>query len=82
MPFFGNLLTDGMAIPNAVFAELKQSLVITTTLEKAVAFDTRNKKPVDIFGKILGPDQADCNHLKLLSAAAKHLEQSHLSGAA
>jgi len=78
MPLFDNLLTDNMAIPHAVFAELKQSLVITTTLEKAVAFDTRNKKPVDIFGKILGPDQADYNHLKLLSAAAKHLEQSHL----
>lgn len=78
MPLFDNLLTDNMAIPHAVFAELKQSLVITTTLEKAVAFDTRNKKPVDIFGKILGPNQADCNHLKLLSAAAKHLEQSHL----
>ena len=82
MPLFDNLLTDGMAILHAVFAELTQSVVITTTLEKAVAYDTRNKKPVDIFGKILGPDQADCNHLKLLSAAAKHLEQSHLSGAA
>ena len=57
-------------------------MVITTTPEKADAFDTRNKKLVDIFGKILGPDQADCNHLKLLYAAAKHLEQSHLSGAA
>ena len=78
MPLFDNLLTDNMAIPHAVFAELKQSLVITTTLEKAVAFDTRNKKPVDIFGKILGPNQADCNHLRLLSAAAKHLEESHL----
>ena len=81
MPLFDNLLTDGMAIPHAVFADLKQSAVITTTLEKAVAFDTRNKKPVDIFGKVLGPDQVDCNHLKLLSAAAKHLEQSDLSGA-
>ena len=31
------------------------------------------KKPVDIIFKILGPDQADCDHLKLVSIAAKHL---------
>ena len=64
---------SGMAIPHAVFAELKQSVVIITTLETAVAFDAHDKKPVDIICTILGPDQADCDHLKLVSAAAKHL---------
>ena len=64
---------DGMAIPHAVFAELKQSVVIITTLETAVAFDAHDKKPVDIICTILGPNQADCDHLKLVSAAAKHL---------
>ena len=64
---------SGMAIPHAVFAELKQSVVIITTLETAVAFDAHDKRPVDIICTILGPDQADCNHLKLVSAAAKHL---------
>jgi PTS system nitrogen regulatory IIA component len=63
----------GMAIPHAVFAELTQSVVIITTLERAVAFDAHDKKPVDIVCTILGPDQADCDHLKLVSAAAKHL---------
>ena len=63
----------GMAIPHAVFAELTQSVVIITTLETAVAFDAHDKKPVDIICTILGPDQADCDHLKLVSAAAKHL---------
>ena len=63
----------GMAIPHAVFAELMQSVVIITTLETAVAFDARDKKPVDIVCTILGPDQADCDHLKLVSAAAKYL---------
>ena len=63
----------GMAIPHAVFAELKQSVVIITTLETAVAFDAHDKKPVDIICTILGPNQADCDHLKLVSAAAKYL---------
>ena len=31
------------------------------------------KKPVDIICTILSPDQADCDHLKLVSMAAKHL---------
>ena len=63
----------GMAIPHAVFAELTQSVVIITTIETAVAFDAHDKKPVDIVFTILGPDQADCDHLKLVSMAAKHL---------
>ena len=31
------------------------------------------KKPVDIICTTLGPDQADCDHLKLMSMAAKYL---------
>ena len=62
-----------MAIPHAVFAGLTQSVVIITTLERAVAFGAHDKKPVDIICTILGPDQADCDHLKLVSMAAKHL---------
>ena len=48
-------------------------MVIITTIETAVAFDARDKKPVDIIFTILGPDQADCGHLQLVSAAAKYL---------
>ena len=47
--------------------------MIITTLESAVAYDAHDKKPVDIICTILGPDQADCDHLKLVSMAAKHL---------
>ena len=72
---------SGMAIPHAVFAELKQSVVIITTLETAVAFDAHDKKPVDIICTILGPDQADCDHLKLVSAAAKHLSKGAVGNA-
>ena len=63
----------GLAIPHAVFAELTQSVVIITTLETGVAFHAYDKKPVDVICTILGPGQADRDHLKLLSAAAKHL---------
>ena len=62
-----------MAIPHAVFAGLAQSVVSITTLERAVASDAHDKKPVDIICTILGSDQADCDYLKLMSMAAKHL---------
>ena len=64
---------DGIAIPHAVFAELTRSVVIITTIETAVAFDAHDKKPVDLIFTILGPDRADCDHLQLVSAAAKFL---------
>ena len=63
----------GIAIPHAVFADLANSVVIISILEKPVGFDSHDKKPVDIICTILGPDQADCDHLKLLSTAAKRL---------
>ena len=62
-----------MAISHAVFAGLTQSVVIITTLERAVAFDAHDKKPVDIICTILGPDQAACDHLKLVSIVTKYL---------
>ena len=48
-------------------------MVIVTTIETGAAFDAHDKEPVDIVFAILGPDQADCDHLKLVSAAAKLL---------
>ena len=63
----------GIAIPHAVFAELTRSVVIITKLETAVEFDAQDHAPVDIVFTILGTDQADCDHLKLVSAAAKYL---------
>ena len=69
----------GVAIPHAVFANLTQSVVIITTLERAVAYDAHDKKPVDIICTILGPDQADCDHLKLVSMASKHLSDGAIS---
>ena len=62
-----------MAIPHAVFAGLTQSSVIITTLERAVAFDAHDKKTGRYYLYNSRPDQADCDHLKLLSMAAKHL---------
>ena len=47
--------------------------MIVTTIETGAAFDAHDKETVDIVFAILGPDQADCDHLKLVSAAAKLL---------
>jgi PTS system nitrogen regulatory IIA component len=63
----------GTAIPHAVFPDLAQSVVIISILEKPINFDSNDKKPVDIIFTILGQDQADCDHLKLVSTASKRL---------
>ena len=63
----------GTAIPHAVFADLAQSVVIISILDKPIDFDANDKKPVDIIFTILGRDQADCDHLKLVSTASKRL---------
>ncbi|MGB2006463.1 MAG: PTS sugar transporter subunit IIA [Candidatus Puniceispirillaceae bacterium] len=68
----------GTAIPHAVFADLAHSVVIISILEKPVDFDSNDKKPVDIICTILGPDQADCDHLKLVSTASKRLADDSL----
>ena len=68
----------GTAIPHAVFADLAHSVVIISILEKPVDFDSNDKKPVDIICTILGPDQADCDHLKLVSTASKRLADDGL----
>ena len=47
--------------------------MIVNTIETGAAFDAHDNEPVDIVFAILGPDQADCDHIKLVSAAAKHL---------
>ena len=67
---------DGIAIPHAVFTELKNSVVILTILNNAIAFESHDKKPVDIVFTILGHEQTDCDNLKLLSKASKLFSNS------
>lgn len=63
----------GIAIPHAVFSELTQSLVILTVLEKAIEFGAHDKNPVDIILTIIGSDQQERGHSKLVSTASKQL---------
>jgi PTS system nitrogen regulatory IIA component len=65
----------GIAIPHAVFTQMSRSVVIMTILEESVSFDARHK-PIDIVCTILGPKQADCVHLNLLTAAANLLSNA------
>ena len=68
----------GTAIPHAVFTDLANSVVIISILDKPIDFDSNDKKPVDIICTILGPDQAHCDHLKLVSTASKRLADDSL----
>ena len=64
---------DSIATPRVVLAELSKNVMIITTLETDVTFGAHDKKPVDVVCTILDPDQANCDHLKLVSAMAKNL---------
>ncbi len=63
----------GIAMPHVVLSQMTHSVVIMTLLKKPVPFDAPHSKPVDIVCTILGPKQADCGHLELLTTAAKTL---------
>ena len=68
----------GIAIPHAVFSDMTQSLVIITVLDKAIDFGAHDKNPVDIILTIIGSDQAERGHYKLVSTASKQLSDRAL----
>lgn len=68
----------GIAIPHAVFSELTKSLVTVTVLDKAIEFGAHDRNPVDIILTIIGSDQAERGHSKLVSTASKQLTDNAL----
>ena len=67
----------GIAIPHAVLSELEQSIILIGLLREGISFDAIDEKQVRIVVAIFGSKHANCDHLKLLSTAAKLLS-SHL----
>ena len=66
---------NGIAIPHAVHQDLTRTVGIIAILTSPVDFDARDRKPVDIVCLVIGPQNADNDHLKCLSSMARSLRE-------
>ena len=66
---------SGIAIPHAVHHDLTRTMGIIAVLTKPVDFDAQDRKPVDIVCLVIGPQNADSDHLKCVSSVARFLRE-------
>ena len=66
---------NGIAIPHAVHQDLTCTMGIIAVLTSPVDFDAQDRKPVDIVCLVIGPQNADNDHLKCLSSVARSLRE-------
>ena len=66
---------NGIAIPHAVHQDLTRTVGIIAVLTSPVDFDAQDRKPVDIVCLVIGPQNADNDHLKCLSSVARSLRE-------
>ena len=67
---------NGIAIPHAVHQDLTRTVGIIAVLTSPVDFDAQDRKPVDIVCLVIGPQNADNDHLKCLSSVARALREA------
>ena len=66
---------NGIAIPHAVHQDLTRTMGIIAVLTSPVDFDAQDCKPVDIVCLVIGPQNADSDHLKCVSSVARSLRE-------
>ena len=66
---------NGIAIPHAVHQDLRHTMGIIAVLTSPVDFDAQDRKPVDIVCLVIGPQNADKDHLKCLSSVARSFRE-------
>ena len=69
---------SGIAIPHAVHQDLKCTMGIIAVLKSPVDFDAQDCKPVDIVCLVIGPQNADSDHLKCVSSVARSLREASI----
>lgn len=74
-------LGNGLAIPHAKVAGLKQVVAVFAKLEPALDFDAVDDQPVDAAMMLLAPVGAGADHLKALSMTARLLRMEPLMAA-
>ena len=66
---------NGIAIPHAVHQDLTRTMGIIAVLTNPIDFGAQDRKPVDIVCLVIGPQNADSDHLKCVSSVAKSLRE-------
>ncbi|MBV8468164.1 MAG: PTS sugar transporter subunit IIA [Burkholderiales bacterium] len=66
-------LGQGVAVPHARLAELKEPIVLLVRPVLPFGFDAPDDKPVSVFFFLLVPEKANREHLQLLADAASLL---------
>lgn len=74
---FGN----GIAVPHARLAGLSNLFCAVLVLEKPVAYDAVDGRPVDLVFLLLSPEGGNTAHLAMLAAASRRLRQSDVAAA-
>ncbi len=72
---------DGVALPHARLASLREPFVLLATLAAPVAFEAVDERPVDLLCLLLLPDEAAGLHLALLSRCARTLRDKAVTAA-
>jgi nitrogen PTS system EIIA component len=66
---------NGIAIPHAVHQDLTRTMGIIAVLTSPVDFDAQDRRLVDIVCLVIGPQNADSDHLKCVSSVARALRE-------
>ena len=69
---------NGIAIPHAVHQDLTRVMGIIAVLTSPIDFDAQDRKPVDIVCLVIGPQNADSDHLKCVSSVARSLREASI----
>ncbi|HMB00216.1 MAG TPA: PTS sugar transporter subunit IIA [Spirochaetota bacterium] len=69
---------NNIALPHASVSGLKHFVLFIVTARNGVEFDALDKKPVNLFLVLLGPEGRPARHLQLLAAVSRVLGHSNV----
>jgi PTS system nitrogen regulatory IIA component len=70
---------EGVAVPHARIAGLKQFFALFARLEKPINFDAVDGQPIDLVFLLLVPADADKDHLAALACVARRLRDPEIA---
>lgn len=69
----------GIAIPHGRIKSLNKATLLVITCKDAIEFDSIDKQKVDILVALLVPEENAQEHLKILAAVAKRLDNKNIT---
>jgi PTS system nitrogen regulatory IIA component len=70
---------DGVAIPHATYAGLKEPFGIAARIKPAIDFESIDSKPVDLVFLLLTPALSEKTHLNALAAVSRKLRNGDVT---